>query len=254
MRLPVRRAGVWRTAADGRWPGGGPVCGAPVGYKLSPMDHFLANWGYVAIVVITAISSMGIPIGAEAAMGYGGALASGYLVPGHAPLNLAWVIVACVGGEMIGSYLGYAIGYLGGRPLVARVGKYILLTHKDLDRAERWFERRGEPVVFFGRLIPLLRSFVSFAAGLGEMGLAKFSLFSVVGSAVFCGALASIGYSLGSSWQHVIKDFSYAGYVAAVLVVLAVIGLFWHRLRTMRVERAELGESERRPSEVEPTL
>jgi membrane protein DedA with SNARE-associated domain len=217
------------------------------------MEHFLASWGYVAIIAITAISSMGIPIGAEAAMGYGGALASGQLSTGHAPLNLVWVIVACVAGEMIGSYLGYAIGYLGGRPLVDRVGKYILLTHKDLDRAEHWFERRGEPVVLFGRLVPLLRSFVSFAAGLGEMRLVKFSAFSVIGSGVFCAALASIGYSLGSSWHRVVKDFSYAGYVAAVLVVLAVAALFWHRIRVVRAERASAVAAQRPASEVGPT-
>ena len=104
-------------------------------------------------------------------------------------------------GEVLGSLAGYSIGRFGGRTLVDKVGKYVLLTHKDLDRAEAWFARRGEPVVLFGRFIPLLRSFVSFAAGLGEMALAKFTIFTVIGCAVWCTALCSLGYSLGSELQ-----------------------------------------------------
>jgi membrane protein DedA with SNARE-associated domain len=92
-------------------------------------------------------------------------------------------------------------------------------------------------VVLFGRFVPLLRSFVSFAAGLGEMALAKFLVFTVVGCAIWCTALTSLGYSLGSTYKHVLKAFSYAGYVAAVLVVIAVVLLFFHRFRQMREER-----------------
>jgi membrane protein DedA with SNARE-associated domain len=80
---------------------------------------------------------------------------------------------------------------------------------------------------------------VSFAAGLGEMALAKFLLFTVIGCAIWCTALTSLGYSLGASYQHVLKAFSYAGYVAAVLVVIAVAVLFWHRIRVVRAEREE---------------
>jgi membrane protein DedA with SNARE-associated domain len=113
----------------------------------------------------------------------------------------------------------------------------VLLTHRDLDRAEAWFARRGEPVVLFGRFVPLLRSFVSFAAGLGEMAVAKFLLFTVIGCATWCTALTSLGYSLGSSYNHVLKAFSYAGYVAAVLAVIAIALVFVHRVRVVRQER-----------------
>jgi membrane protein DedA with SNARE-associated domain len=132
---------------------------------------------------------------------------------------------------------GYLIGYFGGRPLVDRVGKYVLLTHKDLDRAEAWFARRGEPLVLFGRFVPLLRSFVSIAAGLGEMALAKFVVYTVIGCAIWCTVLTSVGYSLGASYQHVLKAFNYAGYLAGALFVLAVIALFVHRIRVVRRER-----------------
>jgi membrane protein DedA with SNARE-associated domain len=203
------------------------------------MEHFLETWGYLAVFVLSFISSMGLPVGAEVAIIYGGVLASGQ-VP-HEPhhLNLVVVIVVAVLAEVVGSLAGYLIGYFGGRPLVDRVGRYVLLTHRDLDRAEAWFTRRGEPVVLFGRFIPLLRSFVSFAAGLGEMAIAKFILFTVVGCVIWCAALTTVGYELGSSYRHVLKGFSDAGYVLAVLAVLAVVLLFVHRLRVVRTERAE---------------
>ncbi len=202
------------------------------------MEHILATWGYLALFGIVLVSAIGIPVGSEIATGYAGALASGQLTSSHDHLALGAVIAVAVAGELVGSVVGYSIGRFGGRPLVDRVGKYVLLTHRDLDRAEAWFARRGEPFVLFGRFIPLLRSFVSLAAGLGEMTIGKFVTFTVVGCAVWCGVLAGIGYSLGASWHHVIDDFSYAGYVLAALFVLAVLGLLLHRVSVLRTERA----------------
>jgi membrane protein DedA with SNARE-associated domain len=191
----------------------------------------------VAVFGLTFISSMGLPVGSELAVIYGGVLASGQIPHEPHHLNLVIVIVLAALGEVLGSSAGYAIGFFGGRPLVDRFGKYVLLTHKDLDRAEAWFERRGEPLVLFGRFIPLLRSFVSFAAGLGEMAVGKFVAFTVIGCAIWCTALASTGYALGSSYNHVLKGFNDAGYVLAALAVIAVVGLFVHRFRQVRAEQ-----------------
>jgi membrane protein DedA with SNARE-associated domain len=201
------------------------------------MEHFLESWGYLAVFVLSFISAMGLPVGSEVAIIYGGVLASGQIPDEPHHLSLVVVIVVATVAEVLGSLAGYLIGYFGGRPLVDRVGKYVLLTHRDLDRAEAWFARRGEPVVLFGRFVPLLRSFVSFAAGLGEMAVAKFLLFTVIGCAIWCTALTSLGYSLGSSYNHVLKAFSYAGYVAAVLAVIAIALVFVHRVRVVRQER-----------------
>ncbi len=201
------------------------------------MEHFLETWGYLAVFVLSFISSMGLPVGAELAIIYGGVLASGQIPHEPHHLNLAVVCVLATLAEVLGSLAGYLIGAYGGRPLVDRFGKYVLLTHKDLDRAEAWFARHGEPLVLFGRFIPLLRSFVSFAAGLGEMAISKFVAFTVVGCAIWCTALASLGYALGSSYNHVLKAFSDAGYAFAVVAVIAVVMLFVHRLRVVREER-----------------
>src|SRR3984957_3812339 len=165
------------------------------------MEHFLETWGYLAVFVLSFISSMGLPVGAEVAIIYGGVLASGQIPHETHHLNLVAVIAVAVLAELLGSFAGYLIGYFGGRPLVDKLGKYVLLTHKDLDRAEEWFARRGVPVGFFCRFIPLIRSFVSFAAGLGEMAFGKFLVFTIVGCAVWCTALTSLGYSLGSGYN-----------------------------------------------------
>lgn len=210
------------------------------------MENFLYHYSYFAIFVLCFISSMGLPVGAEIAVIGGGALASGEVhklasngstLPEVFHLSLAAVVVVAVVGELLGSLAGYLIGYFGGRPLVDRFGKYVMLTHKDLDRAEAWFDRHGEPLVLFGRFVPLLRSFVSFAAGLAEMAMAKFVIFTVIGCAVWCTALTLLGDSLGSSYNDVQKSFSDAGYVIALLAVVVVALLFWHRLRTLREER-----------------
>ena len=211
----------------------------------STLTNFLYHYSYLAIFVLSVISSMSIPAGSEVAIIGGGALASGEvhrLVNGHPTneffhLSLGLVILVAVAGEVAGSMVGYVIGLKGGRAAVDRWGKYLLLTHKDLDRAEAWFDRHGEPLVLFGRFIPLLRYFVSFAAGLAEMAFAKFVLFTVVGCAIWCTGLTLLGYSLGGTYDHVQKSFSYASYVIAVLAVAAVALLIWHRYATMRTER-----------------
>ena len=205
----------------------------------SGLESFLASVGYGAVFLLSFISSMGLPVGAELALIFGGVLASsaGASANGVKPLTLALVIVAGVLGEVLGSLAGYGIGRYGGRPLVDKFGKYLLLTHKDLDRADVWFARRGEPFVFFGRFTPLLRSFVSFAAGLGELSIAKFTVFTAAACTIWVTAICSLGYSLGDSYKKVLKAFSYAGYVLAVLAVIAVVVVFLHRLREYRKQR-----------------
>lgn len=203
-------------------------------------ESFLLSTGYAAVFVLSFVSSMGLPVGSELAIIGGGALASGEVFTHSGKsLNLALVIVLAILGEVLGSGAGYAIGRFGGRPLVDRVGKYLLLTHEDLDRAEAWFARRGDGFVFFGRFIPLLRSFVSFAAGLGEMALGKFFLYTTIACAIWCTALASIGYSLGSTYNKVVSGFSDAGYVLAALAVVAVVVVFWHRYRRYKAQQVK---------------
>jgi membrane protein DedA with SNARE-associated domain len=201
------------------------------------MEHFLESWGYVAIFVLSLVSSVGIPVGAEPALIYGGVLASGQ-VPGEVhPLNLAGVIVVAAAAEVIGSLAGYSIGLFGGRPLINRAGKYVLLTHRDVDRAEAWFVRRGEPLVLFGRLVPLVRSVVSLAAGLSQMAIVRFLVFTSIGCVLWCTALACLGYGLGASYRRLLTAFSAGSLVLAVILVAALAVAFILRFRHVRSER-----------------
>jgi membrane protein DedA with SNARE-associated domain len=201
------------------------------------MEHFLESWGYVAIFVLSLVSSVGIPVGAEPALIYGGVLASGQ-VPGEVhPLNLAGVIVVAAAAEVIGSLAGYSIGLFGGRPLINRAGKYVLLTHRDVDRAEAWFVRRGEPLVLFGRLVPLVRSVVSLAAGLSQMAILRFLVFTSIGCVLWCTALACLGYGLGASYRRLLTAFSAGSLVLAVILVAALAVAFILRFRHVRSER-----------------
>lgn len=205
------------------------------------MEHFITSWGYLAIFVLTVAEACCIPVPSEITLGLGGALASGYSLKGtieHHPLNLAFVMLVGISGELVGSLIAYVIGRTGGRALVDRFGKYLLLSHKDLDRAEAWFARRGEPTVLVGRVIPLVRTFISLPAGLAEMDPVRFGIYTLVGVSVWVCGLASIGYGLGSSWHSMVKGFGAAGYVAVGVVVVVLVLGFVHRVRVVRAAGA----------------
>lgn len=195
------------------------------------MQHFLSDSGYAALVVLAFAEGCCVPFPSEITFGFAGVLAA------SGRLNLAAVIFLGALAEFAGSYVGYAIGRIGGHPLVKRFGRYVLLTNADLDRAERWLSGRGEYSVAIGRCLPIVRTFISLVAGTAEMPWLKFGVFSLVGTLVWTTALASIGYAVSGTWHKVAHGFSIAGYVVIVLVVLAVAALIVHRLRVLRHER-----------------
>lgn len=204
------------------------------------MTHLLLTWGYLALFMAVLLAAMGIPTGSELVIAFAGALASGKVSGGSHHLNLLIVILIATVGEVMGSFLGYGIGRAGGRPLVERVGRFVLVTKGDLDRAEQLFTRHGEPVVFFGRFIPLLRSFVGLAAGIAEMTVAKFALFTAFAAAIWCAAFALLGDALGANWNSSLRKVSDVGYVIAAVLIAGVGFLFLRRLRTVRSERLDI--------------
>jgi membrane protein DedA with SNARE-associated domain len=204
------------------------------------VTHFIATYGYLGVFLFTVAEAACIPIPSELTLGLAGALASGAVDPHH-KLNLVLVIVIGVVGELVGSFIAYVVGRTGGRAFVDRFGKYLLLTHRDLDRAEAWFARRGPSAVLFGRVVPVVRTFISFPAGVAEMPVVAFGLFTAVGVTIWIGVLAGIGYALGSSYHSMVKAFGDASYVVAALVVVALALTIVHRFRAMRAEQASLG-------------
>ncbi|MHB8245164.1 MAG: DedA family protein [Acidimicrobiales bacterium] len=201
------------------------------------MESFLTNWGYIALVVLTFAEAACVPIPSEITLGF-----AGFLVYDHR-LEIVAVILLGTLGELCGSFVGWAIGRYGGRPLIDRLGRFVLLTKSDLDRAERWFNSRGEWAVAIGRMLPVIRTFISLPAGVAEMSPIRFGIATAVGSLIFCTALTVTGFELGASWHVVTKGFSDAGYVLAALVVLAVVAFIGHRYSVLRRERAGEGHA-----------
>src|SRR5580692_5986762 len=196
------------------------------------MESFLTSAGYAALILFGFLEAACIPISSEITFGFAGVLA----YQGH--LNLALVIIIGSLAELAGSYASYGVGRVGGRPVVERIGKYALITNKDLDRAERFVAGRGAWTVTVGRMLPVIRAFTSIVAGLVEVPALQFGLLSLVGTVLYVIAFSVIGYELGSTWNRISHDVSIGGYVIVVLVVLAIAGFVVYRLREVRKESA----------------
>ncbi len=156
----------------------------------------ISSLGYPGIVLLMAIESACIPLPSEVIMPF-----SGYLVHAHRFSSL-WLI-ATMGalGCNLGSVLAYEVGAYGGRPLIERYGKYVLLNRHDLELAERFFQRYGGITVFIGRLLPVIRTFIALPAGIARMPRGRFHFYTFVGSWPWCWALAYVGYKLGERWD-----------------------------------------------------
>jgi membrane protein DedA with SNARE-associated domain len=188
------------------------------------LQTFIEDYGYLAIFVLMLAESACIPIPSEVTMVFGGALAGGAVASIH--LNLALVVVAGVAGNVAGSYLAWALGRWGGRPAWRRWGRYLLLREDDIDRAQRWFDRHGPGAVFFGRLLPVIRTFISLPAGFAGMRPLRFGIYTTAGCIPWTLGLAYAGYFLGANWQSVVSAFHGPTYVlAAVIIVLLVAGV-----------------------------
>jgi membrane protein DedA with SNARE-associated domain len=141
-------------------------------------------------------------------------------------------------GNLLGSLVAYWIGAVGGRPLLEKYGRYVLITRRDLERADRWFERRGELTVFVTRLLPVVRTFISVPAGVARMNLWKFCLYTFPGAFIWSAALAWGGYLLGENWEQLrakARPFDIP-IIAAVLLLIA--WYVWHKVRELRAEGA----------------
>ncbi|MGE5460282.1 MAG: DedA family protein [Solirubrobacterales bacterium] len=201
------------------------------------------------------LESACVPIPSEVTMLFGGALVSAPFLAPQQQLDFWLVVLAGTGGNLVGSWLAYWAGYAGGRPFVARWGRYLLIRPHEVDRAHDWFERHGQPTVFFGRLLPVIRTFISLPAGVVRMDLKRFTLYTVLGSLPWCLLLTWLGYKLGERWDEVERFIRPFAWAIVVAVVAGAVWFVWHRLRTIRAEEAERADTsveEPAPSE-EPT-
>jgi membrane protein DedA with SNARE-associated domain len=197
------------------------------------MQSFVQHYGYLALIVLSIAESACVPIPSEVTFGFAGALCTS-AVTGTTHFSVLWVIVIGTLGSVVGSVIAYEVGRSLGRTVVERWGKWVLLTHDDLDTAERWFARYGNVSVLVGRVVPVVRTVISFPAGVAEMRRGPFLALTALGAAVWVSALTGLGYAAGSNWTRVSHDVHLVQWpVIAVIVALLAYGLV-RRVRTVR--------------------
>ncbi len=200
------------------------------------MTHFLtteiARHGYAAVFILMILESACIPVPSEAVLTFGGALAGGLLAASAHP-HVGWVGVGLAGalGNVVGGLVAYGVGRAGGRAAVERWGRYVLLRTSHVDRSQRFFDRRGSLAVLVGRVLPVVRTFISLPAGIAEMPVGRFVLFTAVGSLPWTLGLSYAGYALASNWDSVSAVLTPVS--IAIVVVAAALAVRWY-LRNRR--------------------
>ena len=194
---------------------------------LEKFIAFLATWiigiissmGYGGIILLMGIESACIPLPSEIIMPF-----SGYLVF-KGEMTLWGVALAGAIGCVVGSIPAYYLGAYGGRPIVEKYGKWVLVSHRDLDWADRAFNQYGEIIIFIGRLLPGVRTFIAFPAGVAKMPMGRFIAYTFVGSLIWCWVLAYVGMKMGEHW-HDLKVYFHQMHI--LLAVAAVIFVIWY--------------------------
>jgi membrane protein DedA with SNARE-associated domain len=207
------------------------------------ITSFVGDYGLYAVFFLMLIDAV-LPAASELVMVYGGALAAGAFANQDVTLfgrtiedgPSAYLAVALAGtiGYTIGAIGGWAIGLYGGRPYLERHGRWLHLSEAKLDRAERWFQRWEGWAVFLGRLTPVVRSFVSVPAGVFEAPFVRYTLLTLLGSAIWCFAFAGAGYAAGEAWEDFHHAFRYVEYVVAAAIVGGAAWLAWRYLKRRR--------------------
>jgi membrane protein DedA with SNARE-associated domain len=202
---------------------------------VNDLSHFVRDAGLPGILALMALGSACIPVPSEVVMLFAGfAVADPGQSGAHHHLTLIGIVVVGLLGTMIGSWVAYAVGRGGRIELFERHGAKVHMGPAQIERADRWFQRYGDIAVLFGRLVPVVRAFVSLPAGVARMPLVRFSVFSLVGTFPWVLGLAIAGDELGAQWKTVRKGFEYVDYVVLALIV---IGLVYAVVRMRRVRR-----------------
>ena len=213
---------------------------------LVPLFQNLFNSiGWPGVVIIMALESANIPIPSEITMPL-----AGWLLTPRAlfPWWEAALITGLLGavGCTVGSMASYALGYWGGRPLVVRYGRYILVTEEDVDRFDHWFQRWGDYVSFVSRILPIVRTFISFPAGVFKIHFVKFTALTFIGSFIWCAALGLVGWALGDQWEQILGIMGPAKYPIVALILIGLVYYVWHHLtgpaRKQAARRASASE------------
>ncbi len=183
------------------------------------LSNFIAAYGLVAVFVLMVFESCGFPFPSEVVMPTGGLLAA----TGHIPGGLVAVIVAGAVANLVGSLIAYAAAARFGEPLLLGPGRYIGIRRHHLELADGWFRRWGLLAVFVGRVLPVIRTYISFPAGLARIDLLKFSALTLIGALPWCAMLALVGYELGRNYDRISGPIEKGAVVLAVMVAIVVV-------------------------------
>jgi len=178
----------------------------------------ISSTGYFGIMILMGIESACIPLPSELIMPYAGFLVS------QGQFNLLWAATAGAIGCNVGSVFAYELGYYGGRPMVERYGKYVLMSKHDMDLADTFFKRFGSAAIFIGRLLPVVRTFIALPAGIARMPRLRFHIFTFLGSWPWCFGLAYLGMKMGEHWMDLKPYFLK---FKEVIVLFLIIGIIW---------------------------
>ncbi len=181
------------------------------------VSNFIASYGLLAVFVLMVIESCGIPFPSEVIMPTAGLLAAG----GH--MSLVAAIIAGAFANLVGSLIAYGLAARFGKPLLLGPGRYVGIRRHHLEIADGWFQRWGLFAVLAGRVLPAVRTYISFPAGLARVDLVRFSVLTFAGALPWCAALALVGFELGRNYQKVSDPIGKAAIVLALLVVAAVV-------------------------------
>ena len=197
------------------------------------LESLYERLGYIGVVIAMTIESCAIPLPSELILPFAGwSVSRGLIEPlTSSPWSYWGAVFAGVLGNTLGSLASYAIGAYGGRPLVERYGKYVLISAHDLELAERWFARFGEVTVFFSRMLPIVRTFISVPAGIARMPLWRFTLFSVLGAVPWVMLFVWGGMQLGDHWLELKQSLKGLDYLVAAAIVAAVGIFVWRHVR-----------------------
>jgi membrane protein DedA with SNARE-associated domain len=187
------------------------------------ITNFIASVGYVGIFLLMTIESACTPLPSEIVMPFGGFAAQ------RGDLNFILVVLAGTFGCLAGSLISYGVGYYGGRPLLQKYGRIVMIKKHDIDLADRWFNKYGNKAVFVARLLPIVRAFISLPAGIARMDIKKFAVYSFLGSLPWCFVLAYVGVILGNNWDLLENYWIYFD-VATVLGIVAVIAYAGYKI------------------------
>ena len=195
------------------------------------MQTFISNYGYLAIFVLMLAESACIPVPSELIMTFGGALAAGAVPGTH--LNLIGVILAGTAGNVAGSYIAWAAGRYGAEPALRRWGRRIGIRGHDIDRGIAWFGRHGGKAVLIGRVVPVVRTFISLPAGIAQMPALRFGIYTAIGCIPWTTALAVAGYAVGKNWESIASAFHGPTYIIAAAVVIVLVIAAWRFRRRL---------------------